>query len=479
MATRTINPQSNPYGGGAVVFDSTPYVDYYLKEQQKEDAKNEALDRYYQEEMSKVSPAGMRSEDLPVFNQKFNELKSLWVKDKEAIKNPSKYGFDKAQQYNQLKADLMSLPIESKEEKEKEATVLRLLADPAKRELVDIPTLSEAMSMQKMPIRTEGRKSVDLANLPFLAKEMTPQEKATYVKSVLGLAGKDVDFGKPTKLGGYQEKVTYTTQYSDENLKKLGDIARKDALTNKNLARTAKLDFERITPEMKLELDALHKQLYGRPIQGAEDLAAASIIQSGRLAKEEESKSQRDEAAIQAAKNARAAAKEAEKEKKKNATTDFVLRMKNAAEEGTVQDMANIGMELLAGGGAGTNKEFVQIKVGNDKKGFKILYKDRYQGRSMDNVKEETFNLEKPESYLKLARLFQDITGSSAALEKSIFTGKGDYLSGGQPQQAGTKPSTTNQQPAMITVVLNGKEGQIPSDKIGAFLKKYPTAKRK
>ena len=36
MATRTINPQSNPYGGGAVVFDSTPYVEYYLREQQKE-----------------------------------------------------------------------------------------------------------------------------------------------------------------------------------------------------------------------------------------------------------------------------------------------------------------------------------------------------------------------------------------------------------------------------------------------------------
>lgn len=471
MATRTINPQSNPYGGGAVVFDSTPYVEYYLREQQKEDAKNEALDRYYQEEMSKVSPAGMRSEDLPIFTQKFNELKNLWVKDKEAIKNPSKYGFDKAQQYNQLKADLMSLPLESKEEKEKEAAVLKLLADPTKRELIDIPTLSEAMQIQKMPIRTEGRKSIDLANLPFVAKEMTPQEKATYVKSVLGLAGKDVEFGEPTKLGGYQQKVTYTTKYSDENLKKLGDVARKDALTNKNLARTAKLDFERITPEMKLELDALHKQLYGRPIQGAEDLAAASIIQAGKLAKEEEAKREKDEAAIQAAKNARAAASKAEKEAKKNNTTDFVLRMKDAVERGTAQDVADIGMELLAGGGGGTNKEFVRIKVNNNNKGFTIQYKDKQGGMVSSKIKEEAFDPNKPESYLRLARLFQDITGSSAALEKNIFTGKGNYVGGSQkPQQP---------QPTMITVVLNGKEGQIPSDKIDAFLKKYPTAKRK
>jgi hypothetical protein len=45
--------------------------------------------------------------------------------------------------------------------------------------------------------------------------------------------------------------------------------------------------------------------------------------------------------------------------------------------------------------------------------------------------------------------------------------------------EAGTAQSTTKQQPTMVTVIYNGKEGQIPSDKIDAFLKKYPTAKRK
>lgn len=316
MATRTINPQSNPYGGGAIIFDSTPYVEYYLKEQQKEDAKNEAIDKYYQEEMSKISPAGMRSEDLPVFTDRYNQLKKLWIENKEAIKNPAKYGFEKAQQYNQLKADLMSMPIESKEEKEKEATVLKLLADPSKRELIDMPTLSEAIRIQKMPIRSEGRQPIDLANLPFVAKEMTPQEKMAYQKSILSLAGKDKTVGQPIKIGKFEEKVTETEKFSDDNLRKLGEIARKDALTNKNLQRTAKLDFERITPEMKLELNALHNQIYGRPIQGAEDLAAASIIQAGRLAKKEEEKTQRDIDALEKKKDQRtatmAAAKNAE-----------------------------------------------------------------------------------------------------------------------------------------------------------------------
>jgi len=297
MVTRNIPAPSNPYASGAVIFDSTPYTEYYIREQQKEQAKEEALDRYYEEEISKISPAGMRADDLPVFNQKFNELKKTWVENKDAIKNPTKYGFDKAQQYNQLKADLMSLPIESKEEKEKDAFVLKLLADPTKRELIDIPALSEAMRMQKTPIRTQGRKSIDIANLPFLAKEMTPQEKANYVKSVLSLVGTEGKYGQPVKTSRFGEKVIYTEQYSDDALRKAGDAARADALTNKNLQRTAKLDFERISPEIKIELNELHEKLYGRPIRGAEDLMAASIIQAGRLAKKESEKQRTNEEA--------------------------------------------------------------------------------------------------------------------------------------------------------------------------------------
>ena len=275
MATRTINPQSNPYGGGAVVFDSTPYVEYYLREQQKEDAKNEALDKYYQDEMSKLSPAGMREQDVPIFSEKFNKLKEVWVKNKEAIKNPTKYGFEKAQEYERLRQELSSMPTLSKELKQLKAEGLKITADPTKRELVDIPTFSELMMLHDLPINDPRRKSLDLINVPFLAKEMTPQEKMAYQKSILGLAGKDKKVGQPTKIGKFEEKVIETEKFSDENLKTLGDIARKDALTNKNLARTAKLDFERITPEMKLELNELHNQIYKRPIQSAEDLAAA------------------------------------------------------------------------------------------------------------------------------------------------------------------------------------------------------------
>jgi hypothetical protein len=297
MATRTIPAPSNPYASGAVVFDSTPYTEYYIREQQKEQAKEEALDRYYEEEISKISPAGMRADDLPVFNQKFNELKKTWVENKDAIKNPTKYGFDKAQQYNQLKADLMSLPIESKEEKEKDAFVLKLLADPTKRELIDIPALSESMRMQKTPIRTQGRKSIDIANLPFLAKEYTPQEKQNYYKSILSLSGKEGVFGEPVKEGRFSKKVTYTEQYSDNNLKKMGDIARADALSNERLKRTVKSDFEQISPEIKIELNNLHQSLYGRPIQGAEDLAAAAVVRMGRLAKSESEKRIADEEA--------------------------------------------------------------------------------------------------------------------------------------------------------------------------------------
>lgn len=297
MATRNIPASSNPYASGAVVFDSTPYVEYYIREQQKEQAKDEALDKYYQEEMSKISPAGMRADDLPIFNQKFNELKKVWIENKDAIKNPTKYGFEKAQQFNQLKADLMSIPVESKQEKEVEAAVLKVLADPTKRKLVDIPKLSEQMRMQKMPIRTEGRKSVDLANLPFLVEEYTPQERLTYFKNLLSTSGKKGEYGTPIKTGRFTQITPYTEEYSTETLKKIGDAARADALRDGKLEATAKSDFEKSPPEIKLQLDELHRKYYNRPIQGAEDLLAAAAIQFGLLSKEQSQKKETNEEA--------------------------------------------------------------------------------------------------------------------------------------------------------------------------------------
>jgi hypothetical protein len=354
MATRNIPAPSNPYASGAIVFDSAPYVEYYLREQQKEDAKSEALDKYYQEEMSKVSPAGMRANDLPIFNDKFNELKKTWIENKEAIKNPTKYGFEKAQQFNQLKADLMSIPVESKKEKEVEDAVLKILIDPTKKELVDINALNEQMRLQKMPIRTEGRKSIDLYNMPFLAKEYTPQEKLAYFKSVMSTQGKEGSFGTTVKIDKFTNETPYTEQYSESALRQMGDIVRQDAARDARLIRTTKSDFEKISPDRKLELDAIHRKYYKRPIQSAEDLAAATVVELGELAKKEERKREEDRVAKFNANQARIDARTARLVAAQGGQLDPQIAIDEIYDLG---EETNLGYRIKAGGDLVYGKE--------------------------------------------------------------------------------------------------------------------------
>jgi hypothetical protein len=76
-----------------------------------------------------------------------------------------------------------------------------------------------------------------------------------------------------------------------------------------------------------------------------------------------------------------------------------------------------------------------------------------------------------------------DIAKFNAKVDKPfVVTEKQGVVPPSVQQQQTPQPKTEPEkqaQPKMITVVLNGKEGQIPEDKLADFLKKYPQAKRK
>lgn len=99
-----------------------------------------------------------------------------------------------------------------------------------------------------------------------------------------------------------------------------------------------------------------------------------------------------------------------------------------------------------------------------------------------------TFNKNVPADRVKLNELLNDITGEKVSLSK-FNTGNpsGKITSNSPSVQTSTKTTskgpvnTKNTTPkvAMVTMVLpNGQTGQIPSDKVADFMKKYPKAKR-
>jgi hypothetical protein len=91
--------------------------------------------------------------------------------------------------------------------------------------------------------------------------------------------------------------------------------------------------------------------------------------------------------------------------------------------------------------------------------GVEFILKDEYGEPVSRILKTDASNLK-----AQLVGLYQDIAGSSTKAEKS--------LAGETPKPAPKKDNT-------ISVILDGKIGEIPEKNWEAFKKKYPNAKRK
>jgi len=95
MASTGLLSGVNPYVGGNVVVDITSKpLQYMLMEKAKQDAKAEAIDKYYKDYEKSLNSAGLTPEELKIFNQKLNEVKGFAIKNKDQIGYPSKYGYD-------------------------------------------------------------------------------------------------------------------------------------------------------------------------------------------------------------------------------------------------------------------------------------------------------------------------------------------------------------------------------------------------
>lgn len=105
----------NPYGKAVAVDFSSKPVQLAIQLQQKEDAKKEALDKYFMDYEKSINPAGMRGQDQDVFLGKLNEAKSYYLKNRDKILNPAKYGAEAQSQYMSMLKSGQSLIEQSKQ----------------------------------------------------------------------------------------------------------------------------------------------------------------------------------------------------------------------------------------------------------------------------------------------------------------------------------------------------------------------------
>ena len=85
----------NPYRGGNVAIDiSSKPTQLSIGLMQKQQAKAEAVDKYFKDYEKSLNPAGLSKAEVDIFAKKLKEVQEFGIKNKQAITNPSKYGYD-------------------------------------------------------------------------------------------------------------------------------------------------------------------------------------------------------------------------------------------------------------------------------------------------------------------------------------------------------------------------------------------------
>lgn len=90
----------NPYrkGNVAVDFLSRP-AQLAIQLEQKEQAKAEALEKYFMDYEKSINPKGLGKGEGDVFTNKYNQIRQYWMQNKNAILHPAKYGYDAQSTY--------------------------------------------------------------------------------------------------------------------------------------------------------------------------------------------------------------------------------------------------------------------------------------------------------------------------------------------------------------------------------------------
>jgi hypothetical protein len=153
----------NPYNKGTVIDVSKP-TNMAIQLIQKDRARGEALDKYFQEYDKTVNPAGMRQQDIDGLVRAKNEAKKFYFENKKAIQNTS---LDNGKAYSEL-MNMYTGASKDIEQSKREAATGKVTTDAymdAKKNNRVIPAeVENAIFLAQLPIKDPRHKPFDPMN---------------------------------------------------------------------------------------------------------------------------------------------------------------------------------------------------------------------------------------------------------------------------------------------------------------------------
>jgi|GEM_PF-2947618 len=293
-----INP-AGLYTGGRVTLNPLPFEQIYLQQQAHKQAKDEALDKYYQDIPKSINPAGVRTQDIPGFMDKVNGAREFYQKNRDAIKNPRLDRGAAQSQYQAMNTDALTYVNTSKQEEAKKLPFVKVLSNPDSRQRVMDSDLQK-LAAHDLPLNDPNRKSFDFSTIDFNPKELSPQENEAHQKALAGSfqPSEEVISSVPNPKD-LTITNTYQKKWSPDQLKAMVAKDISTVMGDRRFEYNAQNLWDRIknNPEQFDALNKTYKGITGKDIQHPAELHAAAQI-DGLMGQSTRQEIKKDENAI-------------------------------------------------------------------------------------------------------------------------------------------------------------------------------------
>jgi hypothetical protein len=219
----------NPYGKGVAIDFSSKPTQLAIQLGQREQAKKEALDKYFMDYEKSINPAGMRKAESDIFLRKLADNKAFYIQNRDKILNPAKYGYDAQSQYMSNFKDMTNIIDQSKQAAANDKLTTQHFI--AQKNLNAPDGYVEAVEASHLPITDPRYRPLDVTQFKFW-KSHDPFEFGKELKTLNTIPGKP----ELMKEGNYQYQRT-PMEADINNLKsfsynKLGDVGYVKMLQN-------------------------------------------------------------------------------------------------------------------------------------------------------------------------------------------------------------------------------------------------------
>jgi hypothetical protein len=463
----------NPYGGGFQFDPSSKIVNLAVQLEQKEQAKKGALEKYFMDYEKSVNPAGLSKGESDIFLKKYNDNKQFWMKNKEAILNPSKYGYDAQSQYMANLKDQMGYINEAKQANEQRKAFNSFIAK-AKAEGKDISdNVLDITSNAAKPVGA-GYIAPDLAQVQVFK----PHDPISYLNDLKKVNRIETE-PELKREGAYDVFTSKKIPDLNEAIQVANGKLKNDKGYEKYILNLAQ------DPQQLIGLGKIYQQRIGKQFnpQSIEDVSLAYTLSGLPIEKSKPTYRTNLEAQSSAIASRQKTYSPYGTSVDGNildniGSEPIVLQSGSKIEKGVVTDKNNnpyngqvyleknkIPADLYAAlGSYGFNKDELDV---ND--GFTAIVKDgRIQALKGENL-----------PYIDRTT----VENAQLALNKEPKGGRQMGFGGTPKSEKPSAPKTLKEEKKesnkMVTVSIEGKEGIIPENQWESFKKKYPKAIKK